>query len=68
VVTDLAQFPQHVEDLGGAVMLPGQTPGPELLERTDAIRRQWICYWSEITGGVGTMSTRLDIDARSGMR
>ena len=42
-----------------AVVLPGRTPSPELLERTDAIRRQWIDYWSRVTGGVATMSTRL---------
>ena len=48
-----------------AVVLPGQTPSPALLERTDAIRRQWITYWEKITGGVATMSTRLDGNAPS---
>lgn len=42
-----------------AVVLPGHRPGPELLERTDGIRRQWIQYWEKVTGGVGTMSTSL---------
>ncbi len=42
-----------------AVVLPGQRPSPELLERTDAIRRQWIHYWTRVTGGVATMSTKL---------
>lgn len=42
-----------------AVVLPGQTPSPELIERTDGIRRQWIEYWARITGGVATMSTGL---------
>ena len=42
-----------------AVVLPGQQPSPELLERTDAIRRGWMNYWSRVTGGVGTMDTSL---------
>jgi len=42
-----------------AVVLPGETPSPELLERTEGIRRQWITYWERVTGGVATMSTRL---------
>jgi hypothetical protein len=42
-----------------AVVLPGHTPSPELLERTDGIRRQWMSYWSKVTGGVATMSTSL---------
>jgi hypothetical protein len=42
-----------------AVVLPGRTPSPELLERTDGIRRQWMSYWAKVTGGVATMSTRL---------
>jgi hypothetical protein len=46
-----------------AVVLPGHAPSPELLERTDAIRRQWITYWNRVTGGVATMSTRLDTAA-----
>jgi hypothetical protein len=43
-----------------AVVLPGQTPSPELLERTEGIRRQWIAYWERVTGGAATMSTRLE--------
>jgi hypothetical protein len=43
-----------------AVVLPGQTPGPELLERTDGIRKQWIRYWEKVTGGRATMSTGLE--------
>lgn len=42
-----------------AVVLPGRTPSPELLERTDGIRRQWIEYWHTVTGGVSMMSTAL---------
>jgi hypothetical protein len=42
-----------------AVVLPGRNPSPELLERTEGIRRQWIRYWETVTGGVGTMSTSL---------
>lgn len=33
-------------------------PSLELLERTDAIRLQWITYWNKVTGGVATMSSR----------
>ena len=51
-----------------AVVLPGQTPSPDLLERTDAIRRQWITYWEKVTGGVATMSTGLDVNAPSDTR
>jgi hypothetical protein len=42
-----------------AVVLPGQAPSPELLQRTDGIRRQWIEYWHAVTGGHATMSTSL---------
>ena len=42
-----------------AVVLPGRNLSPELLERTEGIRRQWIRYWETVTGGVGTMSTSL---------
>ena len=42
-----------------AVVLPGQRPSAELLERSDAIRRVWMDYWSRITGGAATMSTSL---------
>jgi hypothetical protein len=41
------------------VVLPGRNLSPELLERTEGIRRQWIRYWETVTGGVGTMSTSL---------
>jgi len=51
-----------------AVVLPGHSPSPELLERTDAIRRQWIRYWEKVTGGVATMSTRLEVGAPSASR
>jgi hypothetical protein len=43
-----------------AVVLPGQTPSAELLERTDGIRRAWMNYWSRVTGSVSTMSTSLE--------
>jgi hypothetical protein len=42
-----------------AVVLPGQTPSPELLERTDGIRRQWSTFWEKATGTRTTMSTKL---------
>ena len=35
----------------------GQMPSPELLERADGIRRQWIEYWKTTTGGRATMAT-----------
>ena len=28
----------------------GKTPSTELIERADAIRRQWIAYWETVTG------------------
>lgn len=34
-------------------------PGPELLARTDGIRREWMSYWSRVTGGASTMRTNL---------
>jgi len=41
------------------VVLPGEDPSPELLERLEGIRRAWVDYWSRTTGGVSTMDTSL---------
>jgi hypothetical protein len=41
-----------------AVVLNGRTPSAELLARTEAIGRAWVDYWSRVTGGAATMSTR----------
>jgi hypothetical protein len=35
----------------------GKTPTPDLVERADAIRRQWIMYWEKTTGGRASMTT-----------
>ncbi len=40
-----------------AVVLDGQSPSPELLERLEGIRLAWIDYWSKTTGGLSTMRT-----------
>lgn len=58
-VPSFADAPRDFSTAFVAVVLPGQKPSPELLERTDAIRRQWIQFWTKITGGVATMSTKL---------
>jgi hypothetical protein len=34
----------------------GKSPSPELLERANGIRRQWIAYWEIATGQRATMS------------
>ena len=31
-------------------------PSPELIERTNGIREQWIDYWSTVTGHRSTMT------------
>jgi hypothetical protein len=59
-VPSFADAPREFTTAFVAVVLPGRTPSPELLERTDAIRRQWITYWNKVTGGIATMSTGLD--------
>jgi hypothetical protein len=58
-VPSFADAPKDFSTAFVAVVLPGQKPSPELLARTDAIRRQWIHFWQKVTGGVGTMSTKL---------
>jgi hypothetical protein len=35
----------------------GKTPSPELLERTDGIRKQWMDYWETVTGHRASMTT-----------
>jgi hypothetical protein len=35
----------------------GKAPSPELIERADGIRRQWIDYWEGITGHRASMTT-----------
>lgn len=34
----------------------GEKPGPELIERAEAIRKQWIDYFSIATGHRATMT------------
>ncbi|MGC2298407.1 MAG: hypothetical protein WA476_06360, partial [Acidobacteriaceae bacterium] len=34
----------------------GKVPSPELIERTNGIREQWIDYWSTVTGHRSTMT------------
>jgi hypothetical protein len=41
------------------LVLPGQTPSPELLERLEGIRQAWVNYWSQTSGGISTMETSL---------
>lgn len=67
-VPSFEDAPKNFSTAFVAVVLPGETPSPELLERTEAIRRQWIAYWSRITGGVSTMSTALESASGSGGR
>ncbi len=42
-----------------AVVLPGQSPSPELLERLEGMRQAWVSYWSVTSGGISAMSTSL---------
>jgi hypothetical protein len=35
----------------------GKTPGKELIDRADGIRKQWMDYWWKTTGGRSTMTT-----------
>jgi hypothetical protein len=35
----------------------GKTPSPELIERTNGIREQWMDYWATSTGHRSTMTT-----------
>jgi hypothetical protein len=35
----------------------GKTPSPELIERANGIRRQWIDYWEMVTGHRASMTT-----------
>jgi hypothetical protein len=65
-VPSFADAPKAFSTAMVAVVLPGQTPSPELLARTEGIRQQWIRYWEKITGGASTMSTSLDRDVRAG--
>ncbi len=39
-----------------AVVMPGQEPSRELIERTNAIREEWIDFWSVTTGRRSTMT------------
>jgi hypothetical protein len=41
------------------LVLPGEEPSPELLERLEGMRQEWMNYWSITTGGVSTMDTSL---------
>jgi hypothetical protein len=34
----------------------GAKPSKELIERTNAIREQWIAYWDRTTGGRSSMT------------
>jgi hypothetical protein len=36
----------------------GKAPSPELIERANGIRRQWIEYWETITGHRASMTTK----------
>ncbi|MEX2531459.1 MAG: hypothetical protein WD960_11865 [Gemmatimonadota bacterium] len=56
-VPSVEEAPKDFTSAFVAVVLPGQSPSPELLEGTEGIRRQWIEYWERITGGRSTMST-----------
>jgi hypothetical protein len=38
-----------------AVVMPGATPSPELIERANGLRAGWIDYWTTITGGRAVM-------------
>jgi hypothetical protein len=40
-----------------AVTLHGRKPTAEMLRQIERIRAAWIAYWSEVTGGVSTMTT-----------
>ena len=35
----------------------GKDPSPELIERANGIRRQWIDYWETVTGHRASMTT-----------
>jgi hypothetical protein len=35
----------------------GKNPSPELIERANGIRRQWIDYWEMVTGHRASMTT-----------
>ncbi len=35
----------------------GKTPGKELIDRADGIRKQWMDFWWKTTGGRSTMTT-----------
>jgi hypothetical protein len=59
-VPSFEEAPKDFSTAFVAVTLNGQRPSPELLERTDGIRQEWMRFWSIATGGVGTMSTSLD--------
>src|SRR5262245_8153269 len=41
-----------------AVTLHGRQPSTAMLNQLAGIRAAWIGYWSKVTGGVSTMSTR----------
>ena len=38
------------------VVEPGQSPSPELIERANGIRKQWIEYWKRATGHRASMT------------
>ena len=40
-----------------AVVFHGQKPSPELLQRADGIREQWMKYWSIVTGHRSIVTT-----------
>ncbi|HEX7051148.1 MAG TPA: hypothetical protein VF188_13150, partial [Longimicrobiales bacterium] len=42
------------------IVLNGQEPSPELIERMNGIRETWIDYWSKATGGVATMTATVE--------
>jgi len=42
-----------------AVVLPGRSPSPALLERLEGIRRAWVDFFARTTGGTASMSTSL---------
>ncbi|HEX7118513.1 MAG TPA: hypothetical protein VF212_06995 [Longimicrobiales bacterium] len=42
------------------LVLNGQEPSAELIERMNGIRETWIDYWSKVTGGVSTMTASVD--------
>lgn len=39
-----------------AIVMPGQQPSRELIERTNAIREEWLEFWSTTTGRRSTMT------------